>query len=260
VTGPVTGAVVVERRGKVATLRVDRPRVNALSLSVLAELHEAVRGLTADLPGALVVTGTGRVFSAGADISELTGPERAADFGQAFAAALGALAALPRVTIAAIAGPALGGGLELALACDLRVAAEGARLGLPEVLLGVIPGGGGTQRLARLVGPARAKELLLTGRYLDAQEALGLGLVDKVVPPGDLLEEASALAARFADGAVLAQGLAKRAVDEGSELPLAEGLQLERELFVEVFKTRDAATGVRSFLERGPGQAEYVGE
>ena len=254
------GAVSVERRGKVALLRVDRPRVNALSLGVLAELHDAVSTLTADLPGAVVVTGTERAFSAGADISEFGGPGRAREFAGGFAAALDALAALPRATVAAISGPALGGGLELALACDFRIAAEGARLGLPEVLLGVIPGGGGTQRLARLVGPTKAKQLLLTGRYLGAEEALEMGLVDQVVPPADLLDEALGLASRLAAGAVLAQGFVKRAVDEGSELPLAEGLRLERELFVEVFKTRDAEIGVRSFLEQGPGKAEFAGE
>ena len=261
-TGGSTGSstVSIERRGKVALLRIDRPRVNVLSLGVLAELHEAIRTLTVDLPGALVVTGTERAFSAGADISEFGGPERAGEFAGAFAAALDTLAALPRATVAAIAGPALGGGLELALACDFRLAAEGARLGLPEVLLGVIPGGGGTQRLARLVGPAKAKQLLLTGRYLGAEEASELGLVDQVVPPAHLLDEALGLASRLAAGAVLAQGLAKRAVDEGSELPLAEGLRLERELFVEVFKTRDAEIGVRSFLEQGPGKAEFTGE
>ena len=258
--GVGAGAITVERQGKVALLRVDRPRVNALSLGVLAELHEAVSALAADLPGALVVTGTARAFSAGADISEFDGPERAREFAGAFAAPLDALAALPRATVAAISGAALGGGLELALACDFRIAAEGARLGLPEVLLGVIPGGGGTQRLARLVGPTKAKQLLLTGRYVGAEEALEMGLVDQVVPPAGLLDEALGLASRLAAAAVVAQGLAKRAVDEGSELPLAEGLRLERELFVEVFKTRDAEIGVRSFLEQGPGKAEFAGE
>jgi len=255
----MSGSVVTERSGMVATLRIDRPRANALSLSVLAELREAVDALSADLPGAVVVTGTDRVFSAGADVTEFGGPARAAEVARAFADALGRLVALPRATIAAIAGVALGGGLELALACDFRVAARGARLGQPEVLLGIIPGGGGTQRLARLVGPARAKDLVLTGRYLSAEEALDIGLVDRVVEADRLMGDALELASRLASGAVAAQGLAKRAIDEGLELSLDAGLALERELFVRVFETRDAEIGVRSFLERGPGQAEFIG-
>lgn len=251
-------AVTTERIGGVAIVRLDHPRANTLSLEVLAELRDAVVALAADLPGAVVVTGTGRIFSAGAEVTELDAA-RAREVAEAFAGALGALAGLPRATVAAVAGPALGGGLELALACDFRVAARGARLGQPEVLLGVIPGGGGTQRLARLVGPARAKDLVLTGRQVTAEEALAIGLVDRVVQPDHVFDEALELAARLASGAVVAQGLAKRAIDEGLELPLAGGLALERELFVQAFGTRDAEIGVRSFLERGPGQAEFVG-
>jgi enoyl-CoA hydratase/carnithine racemase len=161
--------------------------------------------------------------------------------------------------LAAIAGGAFGGGLELALACDFRVVARGARLGQPEILLGMIPGGGGTQRLARLVGPARAKDLVLTGRYVSAEEALGIGLADRVVEAERLLDEAMDLASRLAAGALVAQGLAKRAIDEGLGLSLADGLALERDLFARTFATRDAEIGVRSFLEHGPGNAEFVG-
>jgi short chain enoyl-CoA hydratase (EC 4.2.1.17) len=172
---------------------------------------------------------------------------------------LSALAGLPRVTIAAITGYALGGGCELALACDFRVIASNAKLGQPEILLGIIPGGGGTQRLTRLVGVARAKELILTGRQVSAEEAERIGLADKVVPPEKVLEEAVSMAASYAKGALVAQGLAKKAIDEGSNISLEDGLALERELFVQAFATQDARIGIESFKEHGPGQAEFVG-
>jgi enoyl-CoA hydratase/carnithine racemase len=255
----VSPAVFTERVGKVAFVRLDRPPVNALSLGLLAELRQAVDALAADLPGAVVITGSDRIFSAGADVSEFGGPERAAETSAAFATTLDAIAALPRATVASIAGGAYGGGLELALACDFRVVARGARLGQPEILLGIIPGGGGTQRLARLVGPSRAKDLVLTGRAVSADEAAGIGLADRVAEPERLEPDTLEFASRLARGAVVAQGLAKRAIDEGVELPLAAGLALERELFARSFATRDAGIGVRSFLERGPGKAEFVG-
>jgi enoyl-CoA hydratase/carnithine racemase len=255
----MSGAVTVERVGTVAVLRVDRPPVNSLSAALLAELKEAVDALGADLPGSVVITGTGRIFSAGADITEFGGRERAAEMAATFGDVLDAVAALPRATLAAIAGGAFGGGLELALACDFRIVARGARLGQPEILLGIIPGGGGTQRLARLLGPARAKDLVLTGRYLDAEEALRIGLADRVADAERLMDEALELASRLAAGALVAQGLAKRAIDEGLGLSLADGLALERDLFARTFVTRDAEIGVRSFLERGPGKAEFVG-
>jgi enoyl-CoA hydratase/carnithine racemase len=252
-------AVSIERRGKVALVRFDRPPVNALSLGLLAELRQAVDALAADLPGAVVITGRDRIFSAGADVGEFGGPERAAGTSAAFASTLDAIAAFPRATVAAIAGGAYGGGLELALACDFRVVARGARLGQPEILLGIIPGGGGTQRLARLIGPARAKDLILTGRAVQADEALGIGLADRVVEPEHLEPDALEFASGLASGAVVAQGLAKRAIDDGLDLPLAAGLALERELFARSFATQDAEIGVRSFVERGPGKAEFVG-
>jgi enoyl-CoA hydratase len=164
------------------------------------------------------------------------------------------------MVIAAVGGYALGGGCELALACDYRIASEKAVFGQPEVLLGIIPGGGGTQRLARLVGPSRAKDLVMTGRQVDAQEALRIGLCDEVVAPEQLHERAFALAAELAKGAVLAQALAKRAVDVGLDRELAGGLELERELFVEVFRTEDSQIGVKSFLEQGPGKAVFTGK
>ena len=161
--------------------------------------------------------------------------------------------------IAAVRGFALGGGMELALACDLRIAADTARFGQPEILLGIIPGAGGTQRLPRLIGPARAKELIFSGRQVKAPEALAIGLVDRVVPADELESAALEWATELGSGAVAAMGLAKRAIDEGLDGSLDRGLDLEAEAFVDVFGTDDAQTGVASFLEHGPGKARFVG-
>jgi enoyl-CoA hydratase/carnithine racemase len=255
-----TPLVQVDRRDDgVALVTLDNPKVNALSRELLRQLEAAAGGLAADPPGAVVVTGGDRVFAAGADIAEFGGPEEARVVGGGFRRALDAVAAIPRCVIAAISGFALGGGCELALACDLRIASERAKLGQPEILLGIIPGGGGTQRLARLVGPAKAKDLVLTGRQVAADEALRIGLVDEVVPPVELHPRALALAAELARGAVVAQEIAKRAIDRGLEGPLDAGLALEQDLFAEVFATEDAGIGVASFLEHGPGKATFVG-
>jgi enoyl-CoA hydratase/carnithine racemase len=255
-----TPLVQVDRRDDgVALVTLDNPKVNALSRELLGQLEAAAGGLAADPPGAVVVTGGDRVFAAGADIAEFGGPEEARVVGGGFRRALDAVAAIPRCVIAAISGFALGGGCELALACDLRIASERAKLGQPEILLGIIPGGGGTQRLARLVGPAKAKDLVLTGRQVAADEALRIGLVDEVVPPVELHPRALALAAELARGAVVAQEIAKRAIDRGLEGPLDAGLALEQDLFAEVFATEDAGIGVASFLEHGPGKATFVG-
>jgi enoyl-CoA hydratase len=163
------------------------------------------------------------------------------------------------VVIAAITGFALGGGCELAMACDLRVLADNAKLGQPEILLGIIPGGGATQRLPRLVGPARAKDMILTGRQVAADEALRMGLADRVVAADDVLDEALRLGSQLAHGARLAQVLAKRIIDSAPEMPLAQGLDHETSAFVSVFDTEDARHGIDSFLERGPGRARFVG-
>jgi enoyl-CoA hydratase/carnithine racemase len=252
--------VHTERRSDgVAVIRLDNPKVNALSSKLLRQLEAAALALTAEPPGAVVVTGGDRLFAAGADISEFGDPDEARQVGGWFVRALGAVAAIPRCVIAAISGFALGGGCELALACDLRIASERAKLGQPEILLGIIPGGGGTQRLARLIGPVRAKELILTGRQVGADEALRIGLVDEVVPPDELHDRALARAAELAQGAVVAQGLAKRAIDQGLQGSLTDGLALEQSLFVEVFATDDARIGVASFLEHGPGKATFTG-
>ncbi|HVE93323.1 MAG TPA: enoyl-CoA hydratase-related protein [Acidimicrobiales bacterium] len=243
----------------VAVVRLDRPKMNALSAALLGELREVAAELTDNPPGAVVVWGGERIFAAGAEISEFGGSAEASRIGGAFRAALDALAAIPRATIAAVTGYALGGGCELALACDFRVASETAKFGQPEILLGIIPGGGGTIRLPRLIGAARAKDIILTGRQVDAREALAIGLVDRVVPAADVFEHACAWAAEFARGPLIAQGLAKRCVDSGLDGPVAAGLTLEQQLFAEVFATDDAAAGVASFLEHGPGKATFSG-
>jgi enoyl-CoA hydratase/carnithine racemase len=251
--------VTVERRpDNVALIRLDRPKANALSNAVLAQLHAAAVTLWDDPPGAVVLWGGRRIFAAGADIVEL-GDGGADAVGASFADALGALASLPRATVAAVNGYALGGGLELALACDFRVCAADSRFGLPEVLLGVIPGGGGTQRLPRLIGPSRAKELIFTGRQVRAEEALSIGLVNRAVAADDVLNEALTWAAELAVGPVMAHGLAKAAIDAGLETTLAAGLGLEHEAFLAVAGTEDAARGIASFRENGAGKATFVG-
>lgn len=253
-------SVLLERRADgVALVTLNNPKMNTLSTAVLARLRDVAAELAADPPGAVVLWGGHRIFAAGADVTELTQPGAPERVASAFHGTTHALAALPRVTIAAISGYALGGGLELALACDLRVVAADARLGQPEVLLGIVPGGGGTQRLPRLVGPSRAKDIVLTGRQVGADEALRIGLVDRVVPAGEVLDEAMALGADLARGPLAAHALAKRAIDEGLEKPLTEGMRHERFAFVSVFETEDAKTGVTSFLEHGPGRARFVG-
>jgi enoyl-CoA hydratase/carnithine racemase len=250
-----------ERRADgVVALRIDRPPLNALSGAVLEELESAASALDGDPDvKAVVVFGGAKAFAAGADISEFGGRREAQAFGKKFRDAFDEVAAIPRPVIAAINGVALGGGLELALACDLRVAADNARVGQPEILLGIIPGAGATQRLPRLVGPARAKELIWSGRQVNADEARAIGLVDRVVPADELVDAASAWAAQLAGGAVVAMGLAKRVIDSGLDGDLARGLALESDAFAEIFGTEDARTGVESFLEHGPGKARFSG-
>jgi enoyl-CoA hydratase len=199
------------------------------------------------------------MFAAGADITEFGGPEEAAIVGGQFRKALDLVAEIPRPVIAAVNGFALGGGCELALACDLRVAADNATFGQPEILLGIIPGGGATQRLPRLIGVSRAKDLVFTGRQVDAGEALRIGLVDRVVPRAEALDVARRWAGELARGPSLALALAKRAIDAGLDGTLAAGLGVEHDLFTEVFRTEDARAGVASFLQHGPGKATFRG-
>ena len=244
----------------VTVIRLQRPPLNALSQALLAELATAADAVAADpAVKAVVVAGSDRAFAAGADITEFGSLDDARRIGARFRATFAAVAAIPRPVIAAIRGFALGGGLELALACDLRVAAESARLGQPEILLGIIPGGGGTQRLPRLVGSARAKEMVWSGRQVRSDEALAIGLVDRVVPADETESTAVAWATTFATGAVAAMGAAKRVIDRGLDTSLDAGVDLEHDAFVDVFRTADAVEGVRSFLERGPGHAKFRG-
>ncbi len=243
----------------VAIVTLDRPKVNALNRELLNQLHGIASRLIDDPPGAVVITGGRRVFAAGADISEFGGPEEAREIGESFHRTLDTVAAIPRMVIAAVNGYALGGGCELSMACDLRFAATDAVFGQPEVLLGLIPGGGGTQRLPRLVGPSRAKEIVMSGRNLDATEAHRIGLADRLIDPEEVLEVARAEAASYARGALQAQALAKKAVDAGMQLPLAEALGVELDAFEAVFHTEDSRIGVQSFLTQGPGRAEFTG-
>lgn len=251
----------------VDVITLSHGKVNALSVEVLSELRAVVGRIRSAGARAVVVTGGARVFAAGADITgfaerggeepfAIASPDAVARIGAAFLDALNELAVLPCPTIAAINGVALGGGCELALACDFRIASTKARFGQPEILLGIIPGGGGTQRLARLVGPARAKDLVFSGRTVDAAEALSIGLVDEVVD-GDALDAALERAAAFARGPRHALALAKQAIDGGLDSSLPEGLASEQRLFVEAFATDDAVVGVRSFLRDGPGRADF---
>ena len=243
----------------VFVLTLNAPKVNALSTAMLSRIHYLATDLTILNARAVVITGGDRLFAAGADISEFGGPEDAARIGASFHAALNAVAALPCFTIAAVSGFALGGGCELAMACDYRIASTKAVFGQPEILLGIIPGGGGTQRLPRLVGASRAKEIMITGRQVKADEALSIGLANEVVEPDALMARALELAISIASGATVATGLIKRAVDEGMQTDLAKGLALELELFEEVFHSTDSQIGVASFLENGPGKASFNG-
>lgn len=251
----------VDPATRVATLRIDRPPVNALSTAVWGEIGACAREATdRDEIGAIVVWGGPEVFAAGADIAEFPDwdHDRAREVGALLQRSLSALADSPKISIAAVNGYALGGGCELALACDFRFAGEDARLGQPEIRLGLIPGAGGTQRLPRLVGASAAKELIFTGRQVSADEAAGIGLVDLVASPERVHEEAVAQAARYAEGPY-ALHLAKRAIDDGLQMTLEQGLRLERSLFAECFTTTDATIGISSFLEHGPGRAEFTG-
>ena len=256
----VAPLVLLDRRADgVAVITLNNPKVNALSTALLGELAAIAEALMGDLPGAVVVTGGDRIFAAGANIAEFGGPEEAAVITRGFHEALDALAAIPRFVIGAISGYALGGGCELALACDYRIASAKAVFGQPEILLGILPGGGGTQRLARTIGASRAKEMCLTGRQVRADEALRIGLADEVVEPEDLHDRAFALATDVARGALAAQALTKQAIDEGLSLSLADGLLLERRLFSDVFHSDDSRIGVASFLADGPGKAAFTG-
>lgn len=246
----------------VGTIRIDRPPVNALSAEVLGQIDEALdRALGGERAKALVISGGDKVFAAGGDIKEMMAldPISATDYISFFQRVLTRLEGVPMVTVAAVNGYALGGGCELALACDLRICAEDARFGQPEINLGVIPGAGGTQRLPRLVGMGRAKELIYSGRLVDSEEAAAIGLVNQVVPPADVVRRAGELAATFAGGPLVALRAAKEAIQAGIETDLATGLLIERQAFASLFASEDQKRGMESFVEKGPGRAEFGG-
>lgn len=237
----------------VGTIRLARPPANAIDEQLSHELRAAAEEASArEDVGALVVWGGERLFAAGADVKMMVGmdAERIRPWVSALGDALDVLEDVPKVTIAAVTGYALGGGCELALACDLRYAAEDAQLGQPEIRLGIIPGAGGTQRLTRLVGPARTKELVFTGRTVPAPEALALGLVDRVLPSGEVYAAAVEDARGYARGPRVALAAAKRAINAVARLGQVEGFALERDEFCRLFETEDRTEGMRAFVEK----------
>ncbi|WP_024877270.1 enoyl-CoA hydratase/isomerase family protein [Saccharomonospora piscinae] len=255
--------VRLEVDGGVGTIRLDRPPVNALNHQVQAELAEAAREAgERDDVRAVILYGGQKSFAGGADIKEMAARSyvEMQRFGAELSASLTTIAELPKPTVAAVTGYALGGGLELALTADRRVVGDNVKVGQPEIQLGIIPGAGGTQRLARLIGPSRAKDLVFTGRFVKAEEALALGLADEVVAPDDVYTAAHRWAAQFADGPAVALRAAKAAIDGGLNVDLRSGLALETQLFTGLWATEDQANGMRSFIENGPGKATFEGK
>jgi enoyl-CoA hydratase/carnithine racemase len=255
--------VQVKTDQAVATIRLDRPPMNALSGAVQAGLAAAAAQVSADeAVRAVVLYGGDRLFAAGADIKEMSDSsyvQMRTDITR-LQDALTAVARIGKPVIAAVTGYALGGGLELALCADFRVLGESAKVGQPEILLGLIPGAGGTQRLPRLIGPAKAKDMIFTGRFVGAAEALAIGLADKVVPDEQVYQAACELASSFAAGPAIAIAAAKQAIDVGLDTNLATGLEFERLSFAGLFATEDARAGMRSFLDNGPGKATFAGK
>ncbi|SFT54394.1 enoyl-CoA hydratase [Actinopolyspora lacussalsi subsp. righensis] len=255
--------VGLEVDGGIGTIRLDRPKMNALNSQVEREILEvANEAAERDDVRAVIVYGGEKVFAAGADIKEMSeksATEMASKERSGLSAALTAVAEIPKPTVAAMTGYALGGGFELALTCDRRIAGEGLKVGQPEILLGVIPGAGGTQRLARLVGPSKAKDIVFSGRFVEAREALSIGMVDEIVAAEDVYAAARRWAEQFVNGPVHALAAAKRAIDEGLEVDLHTGLRIETHLFTSLFATEDQKIGMRSFIENGPGKAEFTG-
>lgn len=254
--------VRLEVDGGIGTIRLDRPKMNALSLAVQEEIRvAAVEASERKDVAAVVVYGGEKVFAAGADVKEMSEMSytQMVDRAAALQSAMSAVAQIPKPTVSAITGYALGGGCELALCTDFRVAGRGAMLGQPEILLGIIPGMGGTQRLPRLVGPARAKDLIFSGRFVDAEEAASIGLVDAVVPDEEVYSASVAMVQRYVGAASYALRAAKEAIDRGLEVDLASGLDIERTLFSGLFATADRGIGMTSFVESGPGKAVFTG-
>jgi enoyl-CoA hydratase/carnithine racemase len=245
--------VRLETNEGIGTIRLDRPPMNALNTQFQEELRAAAHAAASDPEiRAVVVYGGEQVFAAGADITDfttLTFQQMSLRAG-ALSSAFDAVAKIEKPTVAAITGYALGGGCELALACDWRVVAEDARLGQPEIKLGIIPGAGGTQRLARLIGPARAKDLVFSGRLVDAEEALRIGLADRVVPAADVYRTAVELLTPYTNGPALALRAAKLAIDGGLGMALAAGLAWESQLFAGLFATDDRVEGTTAFVQK----------
>ena len=247
-------------QGRVAVIHLDRPKMNVLSRAMQDEIRFAAAELSnSDEVRAVVIYGGERTFAAGADVKEMVDwdGQTAVRETPGLQAAFNAVAAIPVPTIAAVTGYALGGGLELALACDFRISANDATLGQPEILLGIIPGAGGTQRLTRLIGNSKAKDLIFTGRFVPADEALALGLVNEVVEPANVFSRSMELAQSLASGPAIAMKAAKIAIDEGGELTLSDGLLVEQKMFASLFDTEDQVVGMKSFIENGPGKAEF---
>ena len=254
--------VRLEVDGGVGTIRLDRPKMNAISSQVTAELVAcALEARERADVRAVVLWGGERVFAAGADIKEMAQLDysRMVAWGIELQEGFRTVARLPLPVVAAVNGYALGGGFELALTADFRVLGERAKVGVPEIQLGVIPGAGGTQRLTRLVGPAKAKGMVFTGRHVVAEEALALGIADRVVPDADVHLAAVEMAATFAEGPAIALRAAKQAIDDGLELDLDAALRLESSLFAGLFATEDQTAGMASFLADGPGKARFAG-
>jgi len=246
----------------VGTIRLDRPKMNALNVQVQEEIRAvATEATDRDDVKAVVVYGGERVFAAGADIKEMADMSYTdmVKRSGALQSSFTAVARIPKPVVAAITGYALGGGCELALCADFRIAANDATLGQPEVLLGVIPGAGGTQRLTRLVGPSKAKDIIFSGRFVKADEALAIGLVDRLAPAEAVYDEAVAWAGQFSGAAAYAVRAAKESIDRGVEVDLETGLDIERQQFASLFATTDRAIGMRSFIDKGPGKAEFEG-
>jgi enoyl-CoA hydratase/carnithine racemase len=254
--------VRVETEAGIATIRLDRPKMNALNGQLQREIGAAAAEVSADPETrAVILYGGERIFAAGADVKEMSeaSPAEIMDLAAGIQAAFKAVAHIPKPVVAAITGYALGGGLELALCADFRVLGEGAQVGQPEILLGIIPGAGGTQRLPRLIGVSKAKDLVYSGRFVNATEALAIGLADLVVPDADVYQAAKGLAGRYVAGAPLALRAAKQAIDAGQDVDLDDGLEIERLHFTGLFATDDGQAGLRSFVENGPGKATFSG-
>jgi enoyl-CoA hydratase/carnithine racemase len=254
--------VRVETEAGIATIRLDRPKMNALNGQLQREIGAAAAEVSADPEiRAVILYGGERIFAAGADVKEMSeaSPAEIMDLAAGIQAAFKAVAHIPKPVVAAITGYALGGGLELALCADFRVLGEGAQVGQPEILLGIIPGAGGTQRLPRLIGVSKAKDLVYSGRFVNATEALAIGLADLVVPDADVYQAAKGLAGRYVAGAPLALRAAKQAIDAGQDVDLDDGLEIERLHFTGLFATDDGKAGLRSFVENGPGKATFSG-